>query len=86
VKEIRSVLHTPILGSIRKFDTPQVLRKRRMNLTWFSLANLSLLSLAGFLIHLHHQDESILVLIQEANILGRVQDAEIVQRIQELVI
>lgn len=85
-KEMRSLLSTPILGSIRKFHTPQLLRRRRKNLAWFCLANLCLLSLAGFLINLHYQDVSILILMQEANILGRIQDANFVQRIQELVI
>jgi len=58
--DIRNVMTTPILGSIRKFDTPAVLNKRRRNLAMFSLANILLLSAAGYLIFLHSNDAIII--------------------------
>ena len=57
--DIRKVLTTPILGSIKKFDTPKVLSKRRVNLTMFSLLNMLLVCVAGYLIFLHGKSVSI---------------------------
>jgi polysaccharide chain length determinant protein (PEP-CTERM system associated) len=54
--DIRNMMTTPILGSIKKFDTPDVLSKRRRNLTLFSSVNILLLCAAGYLIFLHSND------------------------------
>ena len=54
--DIRNAMTTPILGSIKKFDTPDVLNKRRRNLALFLLANILLLCAAGYLIFLHSND------------------------------
>ncbi|MEM7299043.1 MAG: hypothetical protein AAF391_12350, partial [Bacteroidota bacterium] len=55
-RDVRGVLSTPILGSIRKFDTPWVLKKRRFNIFMFALVNFALVVLAGYLIYLHSKD------------------------------
>ena len=62
--DLRNSLTTPILGAIKRFDTPDVLRKRRRNLTMFSLSNIVLVCVAGYLIHLHNQDVIILDRVQ----------------------
>ena len=58
--DIRNVMSTPILGSIRKFDTPGVLRRRRLNLALFSMVNTFFLCAAAYLIFLHSQDTIII--------------------------
>lgn len=64
-KDIRNTFSTPILGSIRKYDTPDVLSKRRRNLALFSLCNTLLLCMAGYLVHLHSKDIVILSRIKD---------------------
>jgi polysaccharide chain length determinant protein (PEP-CTERM system associated) len=54
--DMRNTFATPILGSIRKFDTPEVLSKRRRNLALFSIGNTLLICLAGYLMHLHNNN------------------------------
>jgi hypothetical protein len=58
--DMRNAFTTPILGSIRKFDTPAVLGKRRRNLALFSLCNTLLIGVAGYLMYLHNNDVVIL--------------------------
>ena len=58
--DIRNAMTTPILGSIKKFDTPDVLNKRRRNLALFSSVNILLLCAAGYLIFLHSNDAIII--------------------------
>jgi polysaccharide chain length determinant protein (PEP-CTERM system associated) len=71
--DIRNVMTTPILGSIKKFDTPGVLSKRRRNLALFSLINVSLVCVASYLIFLHSKDVVIIDRIKDlALYLGRV--------------
>lgn len=64
--DMRNTFTTPILGSIKKYDTPDVLSKRRRNLALFSLGNTLLICLAGYLIHLHNNDVVILSRIDVA--------------------
>ena len=53
-----------ILGAVNKFDTPNVLSKRRKNAIVFSLANLVFLCAAGVMIYFHYQGMLILSRIQ----------------------
>ena len=58
--DMRNTFATPVLGSIRKFDTPAVLGKRRRNLALFSMSNTLLICVAGYLMHLHNNNVAIL--------------------------
>lgn len=53
-----------ILGAVNKFDTPNVLSKRRKNALVFGLANLVFLCSAGMVIYFHYQGMLILSRIQ----------------------
>jgi len=52
-KELMTQIGGSVLGAISKIDTPQVIRKRRRNLTLFGFANFALLSAGGFFVYLH---------------------------------
>ena len=58
VSDMRNTFMTPILGSIKKFDTPDVLSKRRRNLALFSIGNTLLIGMAGYFIHLHNSNST----------------------------
>ncbi len=51
--ELKRYAEIPVLGSVMKFDTKEVLSQRRKNLMLFALANLLLIITAGILIYLH---------------------------------
>lgn len=53
--DLRKFSGYTILGSIQKYDTPEVLSRRRRNLFLFSLANLSLIAVLAGLVYLHMQ-------------------------------
>ena len=63
--DIRNVLATPILGSIPKFDTIEVMSKRRRHLMFFAFANICLVGVAGILTYLHMIDISFLSIIKD---------------------
>jgi polysaccharide chain length determinant protein (PEP-CTERM system associated) len=56
INDLKKFVDLPILGAVRKFDTEEVLGKRRKNLFYFSLANLLFLCVAGVLILLHRNN------------------------------
>ncbi len=62
--DLKNMVDLPILGAINKFDTEEVLSKRRKNLIYFSLANFFFLAVGGALIFLHSRDFLLLSSIQ----------------------
>ncbi|MFT5221390.1 MAG: polysaccharide chain length determinant protein (PEP-CTERM system associated) [Gammaproteobacteria bacterium] len=63
-RDLQNSLGGSVLGSIPKFDTPEVLKKRRWNLLLFFCANLFFLGTAGVLIWFHSQGALILSQLQ----------------------
>jgi len=61
-KDLMTYIGGSVLGAINKFDTPNVLTRRRKNLVLFSFANIFFFCTAGTLIYLHSQ--GILILSQ----------------------
>jgi polysaccharide chain length determinant protein (PEP-CTERM system associated) len=64
-RDLQNYLGGSILGGIPKFDTPEVLIKRRKNLALFVFANLLLLGMASVLIYLHNSGVFILSQLQQ---------------------
>ena len=63
-RELMKIIGGSVLGGISKFDTPDVLRKRRLNVFLFSIANLLFFGTAGVLIYLHIEGVLILSSLQ----------------------
>jgi polysaccharide chain length determinant protein (PEP-CTERM system associated) len=63
-KDLMRQIGGSILGAVSKFDTPNVLSKRRKNAFVFGLANLVFLCAGGVMIFLHYQGMLILSRIQ----------------------
>jgi polysaccharide chain length determinant protein (PEP-CTERM system associated) len=63
-KDLTRSIGGAVLGAVSKFDTPNVLSKRRKNLVLFVFANLSFLCAGGILIFLHAQGLLILSRLQ----------------------
>lgn len=51
--DLRNVIGYPVLGAVSKFDTPNVVARRRKDLMLFGFANLLFVCVAGALIILH---------------------------------
>ncbi len=62
--ELGTVLGYPVLGTVNKFDTAEVLSKRRRNLLMFSLANVLLVATGAVLIFVHSKGVLILSALQ----------------------
>ncbi len=62
--DLKNFVDLPILGGINKFDTDEVLSKRRKNLIYFSLANFFFLAVGGVFVFLHSQELLLLNTIQ----------------------
>jgi polysaccharide chain length determinant protein (PEP-CTERM system associated) len=58
--DLKSFVDLPILGAINKFDTEEVLSKRKRNLFYFSVANLVFLVIGVVLIFIHSRNILIL--------------------------
>jgi polysaccharide chain length determinant protein (PEP-CTERM system associated) len=63
-RELMKIIGGTVLGGISKFDTPDVLRKRRRNVFLFTIANLLFFGTAGVLIYLHTEGVLILSSLQ----------------------
>jgi hypothetical protein len=63
-KDLTRCIARAVLGAVSKFDTPNVLSRRRKNLVLFVFANLSFLCAGGILIFLHAQGMLILSRLQ----------------------
>ena len=68
--ELKKYAEIPVLGSVMKFDTKEVLSQRRKNLMLFALANLLLIITAAVLIFLHSRGVLLLSSL-EIMVLGR---------------
>jgi polysaccharide chain length determinant protein (PEP-CTERM system associated) len=62
--DLKSFLDYPILGGVHKYDTDEVLFKRRRNLVFFLTANFFLVATGAVLIFLHSQNVLILSSLQ----------------------
>ena len=62
--DLREYTGLPVLGAVPKFDTEEVMSKRRRNIYYFILANLALFIVAGVLIYLHSQHVLLLSSLQ----------------------
>lgn len=68
--ELKNYTELAVLGSVMKFDTKDVLTKRKRNLFLFVVANLLLILTAGILIYLHSRGVLLLSSL-EIMVLGR---------------
>ncbi len=62
--DLKTYMNLPVLGGVAKYDTDEVLRKRRWNLFLFFAANLLLVASGAVLIYLHSQGMLILSTLQ----------------------
>ena len=62
--DLKNFIDLPILGAVSKFDTEDVLAKRKRNLIYFSMANLVFLAVGVSLIFIHKNSILILSSIQ----------------------
>jgi polysaccharide chain length determinant protein (PEP-CTERM system associated) len=62
--DLKTYMDLPVLGGVAKYDTDEVLSKRRRNLILFFAANLLFIGTGAMLIYLHHQGVLILSSLQ----------------------